>query len=73
MKIISGAHRIPGKAHCSCGTVFEFDYDEINQNNNKMLGVIVYWYKSITCPVCGREIELPNNLDTVCPWKPDKE
>lgn len=73
MKIISGAHRAPGKAFCSCGTVFEFDYDEIIQNNVTRRGAVMYWYHSIYCPVCNKEIELPTDLDSVCPWIPDKE
>lgn len=73
IEVIRGAHRIPGEAHCSCGTIFKFDYEDITQNNNKMLGRIVYWYHSVTCPVCKQEIELPDNLDMVCPWKVDKE
>ena len=54
-----------------CGTEFEFDYDEITKGNNKRLGAYVYWYNSVNCPVCNKEIELPNDLDSVCPWVPD--
>ena len=73
IEVIRRAHRIPGEAHCSCGTIFKFDYEDITQNNNKMLGRIMYWYHSVTCPICKREIELPDNLDVVCPWKINKE
>lgn len=71
MKIISGAHRLPGHAFCDCGTEFEFDYDEITKNNNERRGTYVYWYNSINCPVCKKEIELPKDLDSVCPWVPN--
>lgn len=71
MRIISGAHRVPGRAFCSCGTEFEFDYNEIITGNNKRHGAYIYWYNSINCPVCNAEIELPKNLDSICSWVPD--
>ena len=71
MKIISGAHRLPGHAFCEYGTEFELNYDEIIQDSKVRKGAYIYWYNSITCPVCKKEIELPYDLNSVCPWVPD--
>ena len=68
MKIISGAHRVPGHVFCSCGTEFEFDYDEIIKNINVRHDGRIYQYNSIICPVCKKEIGLPKDLNSVCPW-----
>ena len=73
IQVIHRGRRMPGEAHCSCGTIFRFDYEDITQNNSKMLGRVVYSYNSIICPICKQEIELPSNLDMVCPWRSDKE
>ena len=68
MKIISRAYRVPGHAFCNCGTEFEFDYNDIVENKNVRRGAYIYCYNSITCPVCKKEIELPKDLDSICPW-----
>lgn len=67
IKVIRGAHRIPGEVHCTCGTTFEFEYEDIDR------GTILFHYNSITCPVCNKIIELPDNLNAVCPWRPNEE